>query len=304
MTATIPDISVIIAFFNRRELVEMCLGAVLSQSLSDGRTFEVIAVDNGSTDGTLEMLQSQTEITVVQCAKRGAASARNAGIDVARGTVIAITDSDCEPQPGWLDKLTRPLFAGLHIMGCGGRIDALHLNRGVEMYSQFCGILNQGDFFGGVLCFPPYFATANVAWRAEIVRQVGGFDVNVGVAEDSDLSWRIFELGATIAYIDSAVVKHAHRQTPIELFRQSVNYGEGAVRVFAKHRDKMGTGRVFFSWASYYEFLSLPFRCLGALVFANNSFQRIAPLYEWIWRSGNLYGVMKECVKRRVIFFP
>ena len=299
-----PDISVVIAFYNRKELVPVVLNAVFAQKLETQRTFEVIAVDNGSTDGTRQLLEQWPNLTVIECPKPGAASARNAGIAVANAPIVAITDSDCEPQPSWLQELTAPLFDNPTLAGTGGRIDAMHMNTGVEMYAHLCGILNQRDFFEGVLCFPPFFATANVAWRRDVLIQAGGFNENVRfVAEDSDLCWRILNLGTTVTYVDKAVVKHAHRDTIIGLFRQSVAYGESAVRVFAMHCDKMGTGRMFFNWASYYGFVLLPARCLLAWIFGFNSFQRRAPFYEWIWRAGNLYGNIKESIRRRVIFF-
>ncbi len=294
------DISIVIAFYNRRDLVDKCLDAVLAQTLPAPKTFEVIAVDNGSTDGTREALAARGDITLIDCPRPGPAAARNAGIERARGDIVVFTDSDAIPQPGWLAALTAP-FDDPTVTGTGGPIEALSMERGVEMWFQLSGLLDQRVFFKGNLCFPPYFATANAAWRADALRRVNGFDENIWWAEDCDLGWRIRRGGEKIVYVNDAVIKHTHRSTIRGFMRQGMGYGEAAAHVFSLHRDIMGTN-VFIDWRSYGRFLILPLVCLGALIFGANSYQRRAPFYEWLWRAANLYGCLRGCLRYRVIF--
>src|SRR3954471_18888276 len=94
-----PEVTVAVAVKDRRDLMAACLEGILAQ---DGR-FEVVVVDNGSTDGTLELLQACPDPRVRVLQHPGSLGAvRNAAVAAARAPFVAFVDSDCVPEPGWL----------------------------------------------------------------------------------------------------------------------------------------------------------------------------------------------------------
>lgn len=299
MSGLQPKVSVVVPFFNRNAEVEKCLRAVLSQELPDGMTFEVVAVDNGSTDGTREKLQA-LPVRLVDCSRRGPAAARNAGIRAACGEIVALTDSDCVPEPGWLAALIAP-FEVQDMLAAGGRIEALDVTCGVALFTERNGILDQKKLFDGVFCFPPFFATANAAFRRDALVKTDGFDEDLRIGEDSDLLWRVLDLGGKIAYCDKARVRHAHRTTFRGFFRQAVDYGMGAANVFAKHREHFGV-RYLVEWDSIIALALVPLSWPFRLLFARSPIGRKWCLYEAIWRTGFSIGRIKASITNRCAF--
>jgi cellulose synthase/poly-beta-1,6-N-acetylglucosamine synthase-like glycosyltransferase len=294
-----PDVTVVVAFYNRRAEVASCIGALLGQQFRRPRRVEIVAVDNGSTDGTLEELR-QLPIRVLECKRRGPAAARNMGIENAQGAIVAMTDSDCVPDIWWLDQLLEP-FDEVGIVGAGGRIDALRVDKGVALFAERAAILNQGKLFDGVFCFPPFFATANAAYRREMLNCVRGFDETLKVGEDADLTWRILDLGGKIAYCNDAVISHGHRETFSEFFRQAIQYGGGAADVFAKHRERFGL-RSNIEWENVTALAILPFQAAGRMMMAKSSIGRKWGVYEALWRTGFTIGRIQSSIRNRVWF--
>ena len=99
-----PQISVIIPTWNRKDLLRACLEALARQTLRD---FEAIVVDNGSGDGTAEMILKEFPETVLirNAENRGFCAAINQGIRQARGRYIALLNNDAEAEPQWLAEL-------------------------------------------------------------------------------------------------------------------------------------------------------------------------------------------------------
>lgn len=96
--------SIIVPVFNTGQYVDRCVNALLAQDYPRDQ-FEIIAVDNGSSDDSLERLGKYSRVKIVQEAKRGSYAARNAGAARASGALLAFTDSDCAPRPDWLQQI-------------------------------------------------------------------------------------------------------------------------------------------------------------------------------------------------------
>jgi cellulose synthase/poly-beta-1,6-N-acetylglucosamine synthase-like glycosyltransferase len=259
----------------------------------------VIAVDNGSTDGTPAAL-AQLPVRVVPCARPGPAAARNAGIRAATAPVVAMTDSDCVPEPGWLARLVAP-FSDPAVLGVGGRIDALTVTRGVEIFAEKYEVLCQAKMFAGVLGFPPFFVTANAAFRRDALLRVDGFDETLTVGEDADLAWRVLDLGGKLVYCHGAMVRHAHRRTFAGLFHQAFAYGEGAATVFARHRARFGR-RAAVQWYDIAALAIMPLVIPWRIVSGADAYERKSGFYEAVYRAGFTLGRLRGSLKHRVVF--
>jgi GT2 family glycosyltransferase len=297
---SLPAVTVVVPFYNRRNEVARCLDAVLAQQLPEGMTMEVVAVDNGSTDGTRDLLASYP-VRLVDCARRGPAAARNAGIAAAQAPIVALTDSDCVPAPDWLAHLLAP-FSDPAVIAAGGRIEALSMRRGVAVYFEERRFLNQEKLFRGSYCYPPFVATANAAFRREVILAAGGFDESLRVGEDADLCWRALDGGGAIAYCPRALVRHGHRDTYREFFRQAMAYGEGAARVYARHRKRFGVRRPV-DWENIIYLARVPLEILLRVVVCQTAYKRRSAFYDAIWRTGFTLGRWRGSLRNRVAYF-
>ncbi len=119
-----PFVSVIIPVFNDSERLKLCLEALHDQTYPKN-LYEVIVVDNGSDNGVEDVVNKFTQASYTNENRLGSYSARNKGISMARGQVIAFTDSDCIPVPEWIEKGVKNL---LRVPNCGlvaGKIEII-----------------------------------------------------------------------------------------------------------------------------------------------------------------------------------
>jgi glycosyltransferase involved in cell wall biosynthesis len=197
-----PDVSVVVPTRNRAELLPPLADALAAQEGVEA--YEVIFVDDGSTDGTADVvrrLEATSGIAVrllrTDSGKRGRAAARNLGWRNARAPLIAFTDDDCLPEPGWLAALVRGL-AGSDLVQGLTEVDARQLH-GSGPFARFIVITE----------FSWKFETCNVAYRRELLERLGGFDPAFKhLGEDADLGCRAVELRAKARWCPDAVVIH------------------------------------------------------------------------------------------------
>ncbi len=293
-------LSVVVPFYNRAAGVRPCLQVVLAQQLPPGWQAEYIAVDNASTDGTREEI-SRFPVRLVDCARRSPGAARNAGVQAATGEIVVFTDSDCIPQDGWLAELVSP-FEDPEVLITGGKIRGQASDADLARFTEEHSLLDNAKFFDGTLCFPPFFATANAAFRRSALLQVGGFDDTIWMGEDSDLCWRVMDLGGKLVYCPEAVVEHAHRTDLPGFYRQAQDYGASAVHVFAKHRERLGL-HAYIHWDHARKLARLPGAILQRQLTRSDSYEKKELLYELVWRTGYAVGCLRGCLRWKVVFF-
>jgi GT2 family glycosyltransferase len=205
------------------------LEALLAQECDRGRT-EIVAVDNGSRDGTwacLNKIGRQSDIPLVLVQENGGASsycARNAGIRAARGQILAFTDADCRPKPDWLAWLMAG-FCSPEVGLVAGEIVAAPGENWIGRYCARWGMLSQRY----VLTHPhaPYAQTASLAIRRAVFIDVGLFRSGMISGGDADLCWRAARAGWKLQFVRGAVVVHQHRTTLRGLWEQWERYGWG-----------------------------------------------------------------------------
>jgi glycosyltransferase involved in cell wall biosynthesis len=235
------ETSVIIPFKNAEATLDVCLRNVVSQRY---RPFEVIMVDNDSTDRSRQVVDAfcrepsnGIEIRIFSEARPGASAARNRGALEARGVFLAFTDADCVAGRDWLADIL-PVFDDRRIGAVAGNIrgytatgcvDAFHnlftLQGRTGDQESHCFTLTAGGF-----------PSANLVVRKMVLEQVGGFDEAIPVyGEDYDLCARVYAAGHVIKAISRGEVRHIHRRGLWSTWRQAYNFGQAHGLLLAKH---------------------------------------------------------------------
>lgn len=289
-----PALSVVLPSRNGAATIAVQLEALASQSW-DGR-WEVVLVDNGSEDETVQIVESFRErvpsLVIVASAQRGIARALNAGVEAARGRSIAFVNDDDEVAPGWLEAIATGLEEYDVV---GGRLEYDRLNEPwaieVRERAQEAGLLEWG-----FLDHLPFAAGAALAVRREAHESIGGFDESmVPAGEDMDYCWRLQQAGARIGFVPEAVTHYRLRRSMGGLFRQGRNYGEANALAYKKHRG-LGLQRAPHPWRrGFRAWLGLARRLL--LVRSKVDRGRL------VWHAGLRIGMVKGSIKHRVVFF-
>jgi len=224
----IPTVSIIVPVYNGSGTITACLKSLLQQDYPADH-YEILVVENGSTDNTSEVVSQFSSVRLLHSPQRGPGPARNYGIARSQADVIAFTDADCIAAPNWLSELIRG-YANPDIGGVGGKIEAYDhpdLTLIERFSSEHSPLIN---FLSGESEFLPHLYTANASFMRELLNQVGGFNPRLMTAEDVDLSWRIqLNTTARLAYCDKAIIHHHHRATLKGLARQYRQYGFGEI---------------------------------------------------------------------------
>lgn len=243
--------SVIIPVRDRPEAIRRCVRSIYASRFPPTE-YEVLVVDNGSTDDTAREA-ARAGARTISLSEGNRSEARNAGARVARGRWLAFTDSDCEVDPGWLAGLAAAAAAaegnaGARMGAVAGEICSAPPRTPVEAYIDLRGWLDQEKFLAtGRRYSPPFAATANLAVRRDVFETVGGFDPALAEAgQDADWCWRAVRAGWAIAWAPDARVVHHHRATLRDAMRQAYRYGRGNAALFAKHRAEWGSPGFWF----------------------------------------------------------
>ncbi|MBI2837736.1 MAG: glycosyltransferase [Acidobacteria bacterium] len=223
--------SVVIPTHNRLVHLKHTLGCLEAQHYPAG-SYEVIVVDDGSDDetaGYLRELAGAGRVRLVSQAHAGPGAARNAGVRLARGEVIALTDDDCLPDPEWLAALAASYTCadGTPRLAVGGRveekiIDGHWLQRFYACRAERQQARAPGDL--GLL------DSANAACDRSTLLSVGGFPEILPFPglEDMGLSFRLKDAGCEIRANPDAVVWHTNRTSFSSMIRQAFDRGRGA----------------------------------------------------------------------------
>jgi GT2 family glycosyltransferase len=205
----------------------------------DGRPMEVIAVDDGSTDGSAAILRrhaSRYGIRVLAGEGRGAAAAINLGVRHAVHPVICQVDQDVILRPGWMAALVGILAGdgtvgaaqGYYLTPADGTVWARA--SGLDLEQRYAAI--RGPEIDHV-------CTGNSAYRADALRRAGPFDEALGYGLDNDMSYRLAAAGYRLAFCRDARSVHRWRETGLGYLRQQYGLAYGRFDLIRKHRRRL-----------------------------------------------------------------
>ncbi len=226
--------SVVVPTHNRKDLLRRCLEAVTHQDYPD---YEVTVVDDGSTDGTGEMVQREfPQVRYIrQEPNQGPAAARNRGIKAASGEIIAFTDDDCIPPTNWLashlpyyDDPQVGCVGGLQLTAHPNFIEQFQIAHYLDVYTEFNRICRVEDVRG--------FGTNNLSIRREVFDHAGLFDEAFLTGADPEFTRRVVIAGYTLIRDPKLRVEHLKVDTWGSYLRTRFRRGCGSVLTDIKYQ--------------------------------------------------------------------
>jgi GT2 family glycosyltransferase len=232
MLADVPRVSVVVCSYNSAPTLDHCLASLAALDYPD---YEVIVVNDGSTDETPSILARFPSVRAVHQENLGLSAARNAGLRAATGSLVAYTDADCFADPHWLTHLVHQ-FQRTDAAAVGGP-----------------NLTPEDGWLAGCVAAAPgqpmhvlesdqvaeHIPGCNMAFRREALLAIDGFDVQYRKAgDDVDVCWRLQQAGYWITFAPGAFVWHHRRQNPRAYLRQQAGYGEAEALLRFKHPDR------------------------------------------------------------------
>jgi glycosyltransferase involved in cell wall biosynthesis len=225
-----PRISVVICAFNAERTMEACLASLRTLRYPN---YEVIVVNDGSTDRTLEIAQRYEEVRLISQPNRGLSAARNVGFEHATGTIVAYTDSDCVVDPDWLTYLAYKFVHGGFVAVGGPNLPPPEDGRVPACVAAAPGgpthVLLDDEV-------AEHIPGCNMAFLKSVLVDVGGFDpIHRAAGDDVDLCWRLQNAGHVIGFSPAAMVWHFRRNTIKAYLKQQMGYGKAEAQLYFKH---------------------------------------------------------------------
>lgn len=216
-------ISVIVVNWNRKELLQRCLVSLKNQAFRD---YETIVVDNGSTDGSQEMIRQHfPEVRIVALDQNtGFSVGNNRGMEVAQGEFIAFLNNDTEADPQWLEELHKPLLSHSEVGSCASKMLFYKRRDLINSTGQIFLSRGEGQDRGWMEPDAGQYETSSfifgasagaAIYRRSVLDETGYFDEDFSPAyfEDVDLSFRAQLRGHKCLYVPKALVFHHGRST-------------------------------------------------------------------------------------------
>jgi len=216
----------------RREMIDRCLSSLLTMDVKDLEA--IVVVKPG-----FSYSHKDPRVRVVEQAGKGVSNARNSGIRVARGKVIAFTDDDCVVSRQWLGSLLRA-FDDTEVGGAGSIRQAYNPHKPIASLWDASYIMPGGlvQKYNYLRDHDTFLCTSSAAYRAEVIRGLAGFDESLPSGEDYDLSVRVKRAGFRLALVPEARVWHEHPSTLKSVLRQQLWHAQGDLALARKYARK------------------------------------------------------------------
>lgn len=222
MVQSRPFVSVIIPVFNDVEHLKICLQALEKQTYSQS-LYEVVVIDNGSDkEQDIKGVVTQFKQAIaIDESLPGSYVARNQGISIAKGDVIAFTDADCIPATNWIQNGVKHLQSTPNCGLVAGKI---------EVYFQDDNNISPVEIYESITAFPQqklvekygYGAMANVFTFKKVINNVGTLNSNLKSHGDVEWGQRVRASGYQLFYADDACVAHPARYSFEQLYKRTI----------------------------------------------------------------------------------
>ncbi|MXY25397.1 MAG: glycosyltransferase [Acidobacteria bacterium] len=241
-----PRVTVSVCARNAADTLDACLRSIRALDYPD---YEVIVVNDGSTDATGAIAREHPGVTVIDTPHGGLSAARNAALHAGAGDLIAYTDADVEVDPAWLTYLVQP-FLRSDAAGAGGP----NVVPEDDPWRAQCVARAPGGPTHVLIDerTAEHVPGCNMAYRREALLAIGGFDPAYHAAgDDVDVCWRLQARGQRIGFAPSALVWHRHRRSVRAYWRQQVGYGEAETQLMGNHPERFLNGHAVWKGRIY-----------------------------------------------------
>jgi glycosyltransferase involved in cell wall biosynthesis len=228
----VPMVSVIVPVYNEEARIAACIRSVLAQTVPD---FELILVDDASTDHTVQAIQeiADPRISLLgNSSNLGGAASRNKGVALAQGEFIFFLDADCVAAPNWLEEGLK-LFRAHDYVGLEGKLHFVSPDYKPTYSDRVVQNLHGGEYM-----------TANMAYRKSALLAAGPFDPQLRRYEDWDMALRVKKLGE-IPFVPQMVVVHAHTKWTVHAYWDYAWAVRYDVILFKRHGSEVVRWRIF-----------------------------------------------------------
>lgn len=242
-----PTASVIISAKNEAGQIEACLRSL---ALQKGMPFEVLVVDNDSTDHTFSVAKKLIEengwkhMEVLRQKKPGSPAARNFGAKKAKGEILIFTDADCTFAKNWVQEMAAPLLEEGPMAALGGVTQSAFAKEKPNLWERYLHELFlfwEEDRLADFPAFLPWAPTCNLSVQREIFFALGGFDENwKSAAYDVDFCWRLVLCGFLLGHNPEAVLYHRRRNSLRGLMGQMENYSYFNASLLRTYQKALG----------------------------------------------------------------
>lgn len=233
--AVVPRISVIVCTFNGSVTLRECLASLDALNYPD---FEVLVIDDGSTDTTAEIAQSFGRVHYHHQPHAGLSVARNLGAKLATGSILAYTDDDCIAHTDWLLHLSHAFAEEIVVAAGGPNIPPSPPRNRIERVvavapgSPAHVLLNDTE--------AEHLPGCNLAIRKDALNRIDGFRAEfMAAGDDVDVCWRLREHGV-LRFVPGAMVWHHRRFTVRAYLKQQFGYGHAEALLMKAHPARFG----------------------------------------------------------------
>ena len=270
-----PRISVIVCVYNGAKTIRDCCEGLVDL---DYPSYEVIVVDDGSTDATAAIV-SEYGFEIIRTPNRGLSNARNTGLEAATGEIVAFTDGDARPDPHWLTYLADTFMKSSHV-GVGG----WNIAPPDDGWIADCVASAPGGPVHVLLSdsVAEHIPGCCMAFRKSALEAIGGFDPQfVTAGDDVDVCWRLQERGWTLGFSHAAMVWHHNRSSIRVYWKQQLGYGRAEALLERKWPEKYNAaGHVTWGGRLYGKGLTLSLGRAGRIyqgMWGSAPFQQLVP---------------------------
>ncbi len=304
-----PFFSVIIPTYNRADFIGQAVESVLKQSFKD---FEIIIIDDGSTDHTsAELEKYRGRILYIRQENSGVSAARNTGIEISRGTWIAFLDSDDEWLPDYLayqlkgiknhPRISTHMTNSTNVLLDGKRVNSFHHNNLIAEFHNQEELLLEKPLYHTI----KYRLTAlqPTVMQRKTLLQAGLFDTSLSIAEDYDLITRMALMGSFRLCRKELVAVHRRREVTQNLTSQIFQNGTYSFQSFAKvHRNLINSNAIILREIRILrKVLSADLRAIGNLMLRSGKGQEARQYFKEALR---VHTSAKSIIKYLLSFLP